>query len=84
MNPLNEAVDKCEQGLSVSNSVLDICQDSFLTADKKCEKASMQFFKDISLMTLLCQHDWVLFLINMMTAGKKQYYALMLLRKLFN
>ena len=54
MNPLNEAVDKCEQGLSVSNSVLDICQDSFLTADEKCEKASMQFFKDTGLMALLC------------------------------
>ena len=54
VNLLNEAVDKCEQGLSVSNSVLDICQDSFLTADEKREKASMQFFKDTGLMALLC------------------------------
>ena len=84
VNLLNEAVDKYEQGLSVLNSVLDICQNFFLTADEKHEKASMQFFKDTGLMVLLCRHDWVLFLINMITAGEKQYYALTLLRELFN
>ena len=71
MNPLNEAIDKCEQGLSVPNSVLDICQDFFLTANKKHEKNSMQFFKDTDLIVLLCRHDRVLFLINMITAVEK-------------
>lgn len=33
-------------------------------------------------MALLCRHDRVLFLINMMTAGEKQYYAFTLIKKL--
>ena len=73
VNKINgrENADKCEEGLSVPNSVLDICQDSFLAADEKREKASTQFFKDTGLMALLCRYDWVLFLINMTTASEK-------------
>ena len=86
MNHANgdEPKDKCEEGLSVPNSILDSCQDSFIAADEKCEKASTQFFKDMGLMALLCRHDRILFLINMITAGERQYYAFALLRKLFN
>lgn len=42
VNKINgrENADKCEEGLSVPNSVLDICQDSFLAADKKREEAN--------------------------------------------
>ena len=86
MNHANggEPEDKCEEGLSVPNFILDSCQDSFMATDEKCEKASTQFFKDMGLMTLLCQHDHILFLINMTTAGERQYYAFTLLRELFN
>ena len=73
-----------EPGLSVPNSVLDECQDSFVAADEKQEKASTQFFKDTGLMALLCRHDRVLFLANMTTAGEKQYYAFALLKELFD
>ena len=72
-------VDKCEERLLIPNSILDICQNSFLAADKKREKAGTQFFKDTGLMALLCWHDQVLFLINMITADEKQYYAFVLL-----
>ena len=47
-------VDKCEERLLIPNSILDICQNSFLAADKKREKAGTQFFKDTGLMALLC------------------------------
>ena len=72
VNKMNdrENADKCEERLSVSNSILDVCQDSFLAADKKREKASTQFFKDTGLMALLYWYDQILFLINMTTAGK--------------
>ena len=79
----NESEDGCENGMSVPNSVLDECQRSFAAADEKREKASTQFFKDTGLMALLCRHDHVLFLVNMTTAGKRQYYVLALLKELF-
>ena len=42
VNKINdhENADKCEERLSVSNSILDVCQDFFLAADEKREKAS--------------------------------------------
>ena len=42
VNKMNdrENADKCEERLSVSNSILDVCQDFFLAADEKREKAS--------------------------------------------
>jgi hypothetical protein len=64
--------------------VLDDCEGSFKAADEKREKASSQFFADTGLMGLLCRHDRVLWLVNMTSAGEKQYYAIALLRKLFN
>jgi len=39
---------------------------------------------DTGLMALICQHDHVLWLVNMTSAGEKQHYALCLLQKLFN
>ncbi|KAJ3473852.1 hypothetical protein NLI96_g12789 [Meripilus lineatus] len=80
----NDEEDRCEDGLTVPNSVLDGCQESFVAADKKREKASTRFFKDTGLMALLCRHDRVLFLVNMTTAGEKQYYAFALLKELFD
>ena len=76
--------NKCKERLLVPNSVLDSCQDLFIAADKKCEKAITQFFKNTRLIALLCRHNCILFLINMITTGERQYYAFALLRKLFN
>lgn len=36
----HEAEDRYEEELSVPNSILDSCQNSFLATDEKCEKAS--------------------------------------------
>ncbi|KAF8132633.1 hypothetical protein K438DRAFT_2130094 [Mycena galopus ATCC 62051] len=51
--------------------------------DENREKASTKFFEDTGLMGLLCRHDRVLFLVNMRSAGEKQYYMLALLEMLF-
>ncbi|KAJ7118701.1 hypothetical protein C8R43DRAFT_1091017 [Mycena crocata] len=69
--------------LKVPRSVLDGCQSSFKAADEKREKASTKFFDDTGIMGLLCRHDRVLWLVNMRTAGEKQYYVLLLLEMLF-
>lgn len=76
--------DGYEGDLRVPNSVLNECGDSFGAADEKREAASTQFFGDTGLMGLLCRHDRVLWLINMTTAGERQYYALALVERLFD
>jgi hypothetical protein len=63
--------------------VLDGCSESFVAADEKREKASTCFFADTGLMALLCHNDCVLWLINMTSAGEKQHYALVLVKRLF-
>ena len=76
--------DDCYEGpLKVPRSALDTCEASFKAADEKREKASTQFFADTGLMALLCRHDRVLWLVNMRSAGEKQYYILLLLEMLF-
>ena len=75
--------DGYEAGMHVPTSVLNGCNDSFVAADEKREKASTMFFADTGLVALLCRHDHPLWTINMTSAGKKQYYAIALLRRLF-
>ncbi|TFK59700.1 hypothetical protein BDN72DRAFT_780383 [Pluteus cervinus] len=75
--------DATETGMKLPSSVLDGCEASFTAADERCEKASTQFFEDTGLMALLCSHDRVLWLVNMRSAGEKQYYMLALLEMLF-
>ncbi|KAJ7441391.1 hypothetical protein B0H11DRAFT_1749809 [Mycena galericulata] len=69
--------------IRVPRSVLNDCESSFKAADEKREKASTKFFDDTGIMGLLCRHDRVLWLVNMRTAGEKQYYVLVLLETLF-
>ncbi|KAF9224596.1 hypothetical protein BS17DRAFT_795520 [Gyrodon lividus] len=63
--------------MQVSASILDGCGESFIA------EASTHFFADTGLMALLCCHNQVLWLVNMMSTGEKQYYALALLKRLF-
>ncbi|TFK60259.1 hypothetical protein BDN72DRAFT_779639 [Pluteus cervinus] len=75
--------DEIEKGMKLPPSVLDGCEASFTAADERREKASTQFFEDTGLMALLCSHDRPLWLVNMRSAGEKQYYMLVLLEMLF-
>src|SRR5262245_3189700 len=76
--------DGYEESLKVPKSALDECNQSFTAADEKRQKASTQFFSDTGIMALLCRHDRVLWLANMTSAGKKQYYAIALLKRLLS
>jgi hypothetical protein len=82
--PPVEQDDSYEDGMQLPISVLNECNDSFLAADEKRQKASTQFFADTGLMALLCRHDRVLWLVNMTSPGEKQHYVLALLQRLFN
>ncbi|KDR66151.1 hypothetical protein GALMADRAFT_44200, partial [Galerina marginata CBS 339.88] len=73
-----------ESGMRVPTAVLDQCHESFISADSSRAKASTQLFADTGFMALLCRHDRVLWLVNMTSAGEKQYYALCLLDKFFD
>ena len=75
--------DGYEPGMRVPTSALNDCDDSFLAADENRQKASTTQFSDTGLMALLCRHDRVLWLVNMTSAGERQYYALALLESLF-
>jgi hypothetical protein len=80
----NPQDDGYEGPLKVPTSVLNGCHESFTAADEKRCKASTQFFADTGLMAMLCRHDRVLWLVNMTSAGEKQHYVLVLLKKLFD
>ena len=75
----NAGGDGYEVGMHVPTSVLNGCNESFVAADEKREKASSQFFADTGLMALLCRHNRPLWTINMTSAGEKQHYAVALL-----
>lgn len=79
----DHAEDGYKVGMKVPISVLDGCQESFIAADKRREKASTTFFADTGLMAMMCRHDRVLWLANMVSAGEKQHYSLALLQRLF-
>ena len=74
--------DVVEDGMKLPNSVLESCQDSFKAADERRMKASTRYFADTGLMALVCRHDRVLWMVNMTSAGEKQYYALALVLEL--
>ncbi|KAF7334340.1 hypothetical protein MSAN_02378900 [Mycena sanguinolenta] len=68
--------------LKLPRSVLDACEASFKAADENRQKASSQFYDDTGLMALLCRHDRVLWLVNMHSAGEKQFNVWLLLETL--
>src|ERR1700676_24682 len=74
--------DRVEPGMTLPASALDQCLESFTAADGNCVKASTQKFDSTGVMALLCQHDWAIFLANMVTAGEKQFYAYALIAAL--
>ncbi|KAF7353564.1 hypothetical protein MSAN_01546700 [Mycena sanguinolenta] len=65
-----------------ATEVLDACEASFKAADENRQKASSQFYDDTGLMALLCRHDRVLWLVNMHSAGEKQFNVWLLLETL--
>lgn len=80
----SDDADGMEPGMDVPTSVLNECNDSFLAADEKREKASTQHFADTGLMSLICRHDRLLFVVNMTHSGERQHYVLALLKALFS
>ena len=81
--PVQPDCDDEMEATGLPTSILDQCERTFEAADDRRQKASKNYFKDTGLMALLCRHDRVLFMVNMQTAGEKQFYALSLIDALF-
>ena len=68
---------------SLPDDTLDDCEKAFTAAQGHIAKTNNAIFADTALMALLCHHDRPLFLVNMTSAGERQYYALALIKALF-
>ena len=68
---------------TLPDDTLDDCEKTFTAAQGHIAKSSNAIFADTALMALLCRHDRPLFLVNMTSAGERQYYALALIKALF-
>lgn len=68
---------------TLPNDTLDDCEKAFTAAQGHKAKSSNKIFADTALMAILCRHDRPLFLVNMTSAGERQYYALALIKALF-
>lgn len=75
--------DITEPGLALPNHIYSGCKKRFFAADEDNKKAEASVFSDTGLMAMVCRHDRVLFMANLCDAGEKRYYALALLRRLF-
>ena len=75
--------DSAKSWAALPDDTLDDCEKAFTAAQGHIAKSSNAIFADTALMALLCRHDRPLFLVNMTSAGKRQYYALALIRALF-
>ncbi|KAJ6568559.1 hypothetical protein B0H19DRAFT_1256310 [Mycena capillaripes] len=69
--------------LLLPRSVLNSCEASFTAADEKRAKTSTKGYDNTALMALLCRHDRVLWIVNMHSAGEKQFPALLLIETLY-
>lgn len=69
-------------GMRIPVSVLDGCSEFFVVADKSI-KRQIHTFADTGLIELLCQHNWMLWLVNITSASEKQHYSLTLVKRLF-
>jgi hypothetical protein len=59
------------------------CKKRFFAADEDNKKGETSVFSDTGLMAMVCRHDCVLFVANLRDSGEKRYYALALLKRLF-
>ena len=68
---------------ALPDDTLDDCEKAFIAAQSHIAKTNNVIFADTALMALLCRHDRPLFLVNMTSAGERQYYALALIKALY-
>ena len=70
-------------GLGLPEHIYTRCKKWFFAADEDNKKGETSVFSDTGLMAMVCRHDRVLFMANLRDSGEKRYYALALLKRLF-
>ena len=68
---------------ALPDDTLDDCEKAFTAAQGHIAKSNNKIFADTALMAFLCRHDRPLLLVNMTSAGERQYYVLALIKGLF-
>jgi len=66
------------------DDTLDDCEKVFIATQGHIAKVNSNIFADTGLMALVCHHDCPLFLVNLSSTGKCQYYALALIKVLYH
>jgi Kyakuja-Dileera-Zisupton transposase len=59
-----------EIGIAVPNKMLDLCKEFYNVANEQHAKASRTYFEDTGIMALVCHHDCIIFLANLMMPGE--------------
>jgi Kyakuja-Dileera-Zisupton transposase len=75
--------DSTLPGLGLPEHIYSGCKKRFFAADEDNKKGETSVFSDTGLMAMVCRHDRVLFVANLRDSGEKRYYALALLKRLF-
>ena len=75
--------DSTLPGLGLPEHIYEGCKKRFFAADEDNKKGEISVFSDTGLMAMVCRHDRVLFVANLRDSGEKRYYALALLKRLF-
>lgn len=70
-------------GLAIPEHIYSGCGKRFFAANEDNKKGETGVFSDTGLMAMVCRHDRVLFMANLRDAGERRYYALALLKRLF-
>jgi hypothetical protein len=70
-------------GLGLPEHIYSRCKKRFFAADEDYKKGETSIFSDTGLMAMICRHDRILFVANLRDSGEKRYYALALLKRLF-
>ena len=78
-----EPVHTDKLDLYLPEHIYSRCEKRFFAADEDNKKAETSVFSNAGLMAMVCWHDQVLFMANLRESGEKRYYALALLKWLF-
>ncbi|KAH8797081.1 hypothetical protein DL96DRAFT_1561949 [Flagelloscypha sp. PMI_526] len=67
----------------LDSSILKTCVNGHTAGDETNIKASKKLKDDTGLMALVCRHDLPILLANMKSSGEKQFYAVALIKRIF-
>lgn len=74
---------QCVTRVRPNEATLEVCDESFKAAHEHLAKANANRHVDTGVMSMVCRHDIPIFFANIYTPGERQFYALALVKELF-